>query len=51
MPSFINEAAWLQSADSQLIQVGPGPAPNPSEIEVVIKVVYAAINPADWKVR
>ncbi|KAJ5802993.1 alcohol dehydrogenase [Penicillium pulvis] len=51
MSSFINEAAWLQSADSRSVQVGPGPAPNPSEDEVVIKVAYAAVNPVDWKIQ
>ncbi|KAJ6102527.1 alcohol dehydrogenase [Penicillium sp. IBT 16267x] len=51
MPPFVNEAAWLQSANSRSLQVGPGPAPNPSENEVVIKVAYAAVNPVDWKLQ
>ena len=50
MTSFMNEAAWLPTANARPIQVGPGPTPNPAENEVVIKVAYAAVNPADWKV-
>lgn len=50
MPSFINEAAWIASAKSKPLQVGPAPAPIPEENEIVIKVAYAAINPVDWKV-
>ncbi|KAJ5636216.1 alcohol dehydrogenase [Penicillium longicatenatum] len=51
MSSFVNEAAWLPSANSPPVQVGPGPAPNPSENEVVIKVAYSAVNPVDWKLQ
>lgn len=50
MAPFINEAAWLTSANARPFQVGPGPEPSPSENEVVIKVAYAAVNPIDWKV-
>ncbi|KAJ5765506.1 alcohol dehydrogenase [Penicillium odoratum] len=51
MASLINEAAWVQNASSRPFQVGPGPAPNPTENEVVIKVAYAAVNPMDWKMQ
>ncbi|KAJ5408943.1 alcohol dehydrogenase [Penicillium cosmopolitanum] len=51
MPSFINEAAWIASAKSKPLQVGPAPAPIPEENEIVIKVAYAAINPVDWKLQ
>ena len=50
MPAFQNRAAWLSSTEGEPLHVGPGPSPNPSENEVVIKVVYAAVNPIDWKV-
>jgi NADPH:quinone reductase-like Zn-dependent oxidoreductase len=46
-----NQAAWIPAAKANPLKVGPGPTPNPSENEVVIKVAYAAVNPADWKVR
>ncbi|KAJ5973370.1 alcohol dehydrogenase [Penicillium waksmanii] len=51
MSSFINEAAWIASAKSKPLQVGPAPAPMPEENEVVIKVAYAAVNPVDWKLQ
>ena len=46
-----NEAAWITAEKARPLKVGPGPKPNPSEYEVVIKVAYAAVNPTDWKVR
>ncbi|KAJ5939218.1 alcohol dehydrogenase [Penicillium verhagenii] len=51
MTSFANEAAWLEGPNIQALKIGPGPAPNPAENEVVIKVVYAAVNPVDWKLQ
>lgn len=50
MAPFVNEAAWLPTTNARPVQVGPGPTPNPADNEVVIKVAYAAVNPADWKV-
>lgn len=50
MSPFVNEAAWITSAKSKPLKVGPAPAPVPEEDEVVIKVAYAAVNPVDWKV-
>ncbi|TVY19982.1 Dehydrogenase orsE [Lachnellula arida] len=43
-----NKAAWLPFEKAPALEVGPGPTPNPSENEVVIKVAYAAVNPTDW---
>ncbi|KAJ5366730.1 alcohol dehydrogenase [Penicillium brevicompactum] len=43
--TFTNEAAWQTAPDSKTFELGPGPTPNPSEDEVVIKVAYAAVNP------
>lgn len=51
MPVFENKAAWITAAQANPLKVGPGPIPNPSDDEVVIKVAYAAVNPVDWKVR
>jgi NADPH:quinone reductase-like Zn-dependent oxidoreductase len=48
--SITNRAAWLQAEKANPLVVGAGPTPDPSEDEVVIKVAYAAVNPADWKV-
>jgi NADPH:quinone reductase-like Zn-dependent oxidoreductase len=45
-----NRAAWLQAEKATPLVVGAGPTPDPSEDEVVIKVAYAAVNPADWMV-
>lgn len=49
--TFTNYAAWLQAEKANPLVLGPGPTPDPSENEVVIKVAYAAVTPADWKVR
>lgn len=49
--AFQNQAVWAPSPNSRVLEVGPGPTPNPTENEVVIKVAYVAVNPADWKVR
>lgn len=46
-----NEAAWISVAKGRPLKVGPGPTPDPSENELVIKVAYAAVNPTDWAVR
>lgn len=51
MASFENQAAWQTEAKARPLNVGPGPVPNPSEDEVVIKVAYAAVNPVDYMVR
>ncbi|KAH6679833.1 zinc-binding oxidoreductase-like protein CipB [Halenospora varia] len=45
-----NEAAWIP-AEKARMEVGPGPAPDPAENEVVIEVAYAAVNPTDWKMQ
>lgn len=50
MSPLVNEAAWITSAKSKPLQVGPAPAPMPEEHEIVIKVAYASVNPVDWKV-
>jgi hypothetical protein len=50
-PTLNNKAAWITDLKARPLKVGPGPEPNPSENEVVIKVGYAAVNPTDWKVR
>lgn len=50
MSKLNNEAAWIPSAKANPLKVGPGPMPDPLENELVIKVVYAAVNPTDWKV-
>lgn len=49
--TLINYAAWLQAEKANPLVVGAGPTPDPSENEVVIKVAYATVTPADWKVR
>lgn len=46
-----NEAAWITGAKVRPLKVGAGPSPAPAKNEVVIKVAYAAVNPADWMVR
>jgi NADPH:quinone reductase-like Zn-dependent oxidoreductase len=51
MATFESKAAWIRAAQATPLEVGPGPTPNPSENEVVIKVAYSAVNPVDWKVR
>ncbi|KAJ6036893.1 alcohol dehydrogenase [Penicillium herquei] len=51
MAPFVNEAAWLPTANARPVKVEQGPTPNPSENEVVIKVAYAPVNPADWKMQ
>ncbi|TAQ87226.1 hypothetical protein B7494_g4450 [Chlorociboria aeruginascens] len=48
---FNNQAAWLPTERARAVQVGPGPKPNPGELEVVIRVAYAAVNPTDWKMQ
>lgn len=45
-----NKAAWIPFEKAKDLEVGPGPKPNPTENEVVIKVAFAAVNPTDWKV-
>lgn len=49
--TFTNRAAWIQGEKVHPLVVEDGPTPDPSENEVVIKVSYAAVNPADWVVR
>lgn len=49
-PILDNEAAWIKAFKAYPLEVGPGPQPDPTENEVVIKVAYAAANPLDWKV-
>ncbi|KAF8860590.1 putative quinone oxidoreductase [Acephala macrosclerotiorum] len=44
-----NKAAWIPFEKAKYLEVGPGPTPDPSENEVVIKVAYAAVNPSDYK--
>ncbi|KAJ5713359.1 alcohol dehydrogenase [Penicillium malachiteum] len=51
MALFVNEAAWLPTANARPVKVEHGPTPNPCENEVVIKVAYASVNPADWKLQ
>ncbi|KAJ5246254.1 alcohol dehydrogenase [Penicillium chermesinum] len=51
MTSFENQAALQIEAKARPFKVGPGPVPNPSEDEVVIKVAYVAINPVDHIVQ
>jgi NADPH:quinone reductase-like Zn-dependent oxidoreductase len=46
-----NEAAWVVAEKAYPMEVKPGPTPNPSENEIVIKVAYAAVNPTDYKVN
>ncbi|KAE8445395.1 hypothetical protein EG329_013408 [Mollisiaceae sp. DMI_Dod_QoI] len=46
-----NKAAWLLAEQAPVMEVGTGPIPIPEENEVVIKVAYAAVNPADWKIQ
>ncbi len=46
-----NKAAWLPAEQAPAMEVGTAPTPIPEENEVVIKVAYAAVNPADWMVR
>lgn len=51
MPSITsNEAAWIPT-EKAICEVGPGHVPKPTENEVVIEVVYAAVNPIDYLVR
>jgi NADPH:quinone reductase-like Zn-dependent oxidoreductase len=45
-----NQAAWIV-AEKTTMKVGPAPMVKPGEGEVLIEVAYAAVNPADWKVR
>ncbi|KAJ5106983.1 alcohol dehydrogenase [Penicillium angulare] len=49
--AFENKAVWAPAPNSRVLEVGPGPSPNPTENEVVIKVAYVAINPADHKLQ
>jgi len=49
-PTLKNEAAWITEEKAKSLEVGPGPVPTPLGNEVVIKVAYAAINPADYMV-
>ncbi|KAJ5279377.1 alcohol dehydrogenase [Penicillium angulare] len=49
--AFENKAVWAPAPNSRVLEVGPGPTPNPTENEVVIKVAYVAINPADYKLQ
>ncbi|KAJ5629596.1 alcohol dehydrogenase [Penicillium herquei] len=48
---FVNEAAWLPTANARPVKVADGPKPDPSGNEVVIKVAYAPVNPSDWKMQ
>ena len=49
-PIIENKAAWIPRKGATPFEVGPAPAPEPAENEVVIEVAYAAVNPVDWKV-
>jgi NADPH:quinone reductase-like Zn-dependent oxidoreductase len=39
-----NQAAWMPFEKAPVLEVSPGPKPNPAENEVVIKVAYAEVN-------
>jgi NADPH:quinone reductase-like Zn-dependent oxidoreductase len=47
---FKNEAAWIVAEKARPMEVGSGSIPKSTENEIVIKVVYAAVNPTDYNV-
>ncbi|WP_281555859.1 NADP-dependent oxidoreductase [Thalassomonas sp. RHCl1] len=51
MHKSMKAAAITQWGDAGVFQLSQLPVPAPAADEVLIKVAYAGINPADWKMR
>jgi NADPH:quinone reductase-like Zn-dependent oxidoreductase len=46
-----NQAAWIKSPKARPFTIEPSPAATAGLGEVVIKNVFVAINPVDWKIQ
>ncbi|KAF2155510.1 putative quinone oxidoreductase [Myriangium duriaei CBS 260.36] len=49
--AIVNQAAWVVAEKAHPMEVRRGPTPAPNANEVVIKVIYAAVNPTDYKMQ